>query len=275
MIPENERQIFKENFDNQNLAPKPFLQTHELSMSYRAKKAFHNISMPIHFGKITAIVGPSGCGKSSFLMCLNRLAEMIPDTQISGHIELDQNNLMKNGACTVALRKKIGMIFQKPSPFPFSIRKNIILPLMEHGQKNRRILNEKLEFVLKKVGLWDEVKSRLETSALQLSGGQQQRLCIARALALEPEILLMDEPCSALDPLSSAVVEDLMKDLSKDYTVVVVTHNLAQAKRIADYVAFFWVQEGAGSLIEFGPTKEIFENPKNPLTLSYISGFRG
>ncbi len=257
------------------LSPETLLKTNSLSMSYNAKMAFQNISMPIYKRSITALVGPSGCGKTSFLMCLNRLIELVPHAQVSGHIEYENNKLMERQLCGVTLRKRIGMIFQKPHPFPLSIGKNISLPLIEHGLKDRKLLEEKVESVLKKVGLWDEVKDRLNSPAQQLSGGQQQRLCIARALSLEPEVLLMDEPCSALDPLSSGIVEDLISELRHEYTVVIVTHNLAQAKRISDYVGFFWLKDGVGGLVEFGQTKEVFENPKDPLTLSYINGVRG
>ncbi len=258
-----------------DLSSEVLLKTSGLSISYNAKMAFQNINMPIYKRSITALVGPSGCGKTSFLMCLNRLIELVPHAQVSGHVEYENNKLMERQLCSVTLRKRIGMIFQKPHPFPFSIKKNISLPLIENGLKDRKLLEEKIESVLKKVGLWDEVKDRLNSPAQQLSGGQQQRLCIARALSLEPEVLLMDEPCSSLDPISSRIVEDLISDLRKEYTVVIVTHNLAQAKRISDYVGFFWVKEGVGGLIEFGRTHEVFENPKDPLTLSYISGVRG
>lgn len=175
----------------------------------------------------------------------------------------------------IQLRRRIGMIFQKPNPFPLSIRKNIEFPLREHGRHDRIQVAQTIETVLRDVGLWDEVKDRLDSPALALSGGQQQRLCIARALALSPEVLLMDEPCSALDPLSSGVVEDLIVSLRGRYTILIVTHNLAQARRIADYAALFWVQNGTGRLIETGTAKQIFEEPRDPLTAAYVSGMRG
>lgn len=253
----------------------PVMRAYDLSLKYGSKAAFENVNLPIHRGKITALVGPSGCGKTSFLMCLNRLVEMIPSAEVSGRVTLDQTELLDKNFCGVRLRKRVGMIFQKPSPFPLSIRRNIHLPLIEHGTKNRQALEQKTEAVLRQVALWDEVKDRMDKSALALSGGQQQRLCMARALALEPEIILMDEPCSALDPISGGIVEDLIRELKRQYTVVIVTHNLAQAKRIADYVAFFWVRDGAGTLVEFGPTKEIFEQPQDPRTHMYVSGIRG
>ena len=251
------------------------LRTRMLSMKYGDKFAFRDVNMTIHRGAITALVGPSGCGKTSFLMCLNRLVQIIPGAQVSGHIEMGQEMINGPAVCEIALRKRIGMIFQKPNPFPLSIRKNISLPLREHGVTNRQILEEKIEKVLRQVGLWEEVKDRLDSSAMKLSGGQQQRLCIARALVLEPEVVLFDEPCSALDPISSGVVEDLICSLRGRYTVVIVTHNLAQAQRIADYLAFFWMQGGSGSLVEFGPAQEMFLFPKVPLTQSYLKGWRG
>ena len=255
--------------------PESFILAENLSLFYRDKPAFENVNVSISKGCITALVGPSGCGKTSFLTCLNRLHEMIPHTRVTGSLHVDQKNLMHENLNTLALRRQVGMIFQKPNPFPLSIRKNLTLPLDEHGMKHSPEKNNIVEKVLTEVGLWNEVKDRLDTSALALSGGQQQRLCIARALTLRPEILLMDEPCSALDPISSGVVEDLIASLRGKYTVVVVTHNLAQARRIADFVGFFWVQQGSGRLIEFGPSQQIFEKPQNPLTAAYIGGIRG
>ncbi len=251
------------------------LRTESLSIKYHQKHAFRDVTMPIHKGCITALIGPSGCGKTSFLMCLNRLVEMVPYAEVTGNVHLGDKNLFTSKMCGLDLRRRVGMIFQKPNPFPLSIRKNILLPLRETGIKDKALQEETLEVVLTQVGLWAEVKDRLNTSALVLSGGQQQRLCIARALALRPEVLLMDEPCSALDPISSGVVEDLITSLRQKYTVVIVTHNLAQARRIADYTGFFWMKNGAGSLIEFGLTKMIFDEPQDPLTYSYIQGLRG
>ncbi len=255
--------------------PESFILAENLSLFYRDKAAFENVNVSISKGCITALVGPSGCGKTSFLTCLNRMHEMIPQTRVTGSLHVDQKNLMHESLNTLALRRQVGMIFQKPNPFPLSIRKNLTLPLDEHGMKHSPEKNSIVEKVLTEVGLWNEVKDRLDTSALALSGGQQQRLCIARALTLRPEILLMDEPCSALDPISSGVVEDLIASLRGKYTVVVVTHNLAQARRLADFVGFFWVQQGSGRLIEFGPSQQIFEKPQNPLTAAYIGGIRG
>jgi phosphate transport system ATP-binding protein len=255
--------------------PDSYIQTRDLSLYYRAKCAFENVSVRINPGRITALVGPSGCGKTSFLMCLNRMTDMIGTARVSGRVQLGTLDVLDPQLSVIALRRRVGMIFQKPNPFPLSIRRNIELPLREHGVRDRDELARITETVLCDVGLWNEVKDRLNASAFALSGGQQQRLCIARALALEPEVLLMDEPCSALDPLSSGVVEDRILSLRGRYTVLIVTHNLAQARRIADYVAVFWTQDNTGSLIEYGAAKQIFDAPQESLTASYVSGMRG
>ncbi|MGB0909296.1 MAG: phosphate ABC transporter ATP-binding protein [Nitrospirales bacterium] len=255
--------------------PIPFIQTTNLSLSYKEQSAFENISLTVHRGCLTAVVGPSGSGKTSFLMCLNRLVDLVPECQISGHIQLENLDLLSPTIDLLQLRRRVGMIFQKPNPFPMSIHKNLAFPLKEHGETNHTIIQERIQKSLMDVGLWNEVKDRLEVSALSLSGGQQQRLCIARALVLSPDVLLMDEPCSALDPISSGIVEDLIFSLRGQYTVVIVTHNLAQARRIADYVGIFWNQRHTGELIEFGPTQQIFENPQHELTTAYINGVRG
>ena len=264
--------------------PHPFIQTKNLSLRYGNKPAFEAVTLSIYRGCITALVGPSGCGKSSFIACLNRLTDLLPNCQLSGQIEVDGVDILTPGQnsnyfakmrSTATLRRRIGTIFQKPNPFPLSIWKNLALPLREHGIRDRDQIDSIVETSLRDVGLWQEVKDRLKASALSLSGGQQQRLCIARALALKPEALLMDEPCSALDPIASGVVEDLIASLRGRYTVLVVTHNLAQARRIADYTALFWLQEGAGRLIEYGPVQQIFEAPQEALTAAYVSGIRG
>jgi len=220
-------------------------------------------------------VGPSGCGKTSFLTSLNRLTDLIPGCRVAGRIRLDGLDVLAPHTDVIRLRRRVGMIFQKPNPFPLSIWKNLEFPLREHGLRDRKQIATNIQTVLRDVGLWGEVKDRLHSPALALSGGQQQRLCIARALVLSPDVLLMDEPCSALDPLSSGVVEDLIVGLRGRYTVLIVTHNLAQARRIADYAALFWVQNGAGQLIEAGKTKQIFEEPRESLTQAYVSGMRG
>jgi len=255
--------------------PKTLIQVEQLSLRYGSKVALKNISLNIYKGCITALIGPSGCGKTSFLSTLNRLTDMIPDCHVSGHIYFNQQDIRATDLDIPYLRRDIGMIFQKPVPFPLSIRRNIELPLREHGIHQQAKLNHRIEQVLNDVGLWHEVKERLDTPAQALSGGQQQRLCIARALALRPKVLLMDEPCSALDPISSGIVEDLIQRLSGDYTIVIVTHNLAQARRIANYAGFFWVSERAGCLIEFGQCQQIFNSPQHELTAAYIQGERG
>lgn len=255
--------------------PEPLIRLNNLSLHYGAKPALEGVSLDIYKGCITALIGPSGCGKTSFLSVLNRLTDMIPGCRVSGTVHFDTMDLRHPTLDLQRLRREIGMIFQKPVPFPLSIRRNIELPLRDHGMSRQAELNEVMQQVLLDVGLWDEVKDRLESSAQALSGGQQQRLCIARALALKPKVLLMDEPCSALDPISSGVVEDLIQRLRGKYTVVIVTHNLAQARRIANYAGFFWVRERTGCLIEFGQTKQIFEAPAHELTAAYVNGSRG
>ena len=225
----------------------PFLWTERLTLRYGDKTALEDVSLSVVRGRITALIGPSGCGKTSFLNCLNRLTDLIPGCRVTGRVRIGGLDVFDPKTDVLTLRRRVGMIFQKPNPFPFSIRRNLEFPLREHGVRDRRRLEEKIETALRDVGLWDEVKDRLDRPALALSGGQQQRLCLARALVLGPEALLLDEPCSALDPISSGVVEDLIARLRDQFTLLVVTHNLAQARRIADYAALFWVQDGAGS----------------------------
>jgi phosphate transport system ATP-binding protein len=251
------------------------IETKELSLRYASNFAFEGVTLPIAAGRITALVGPSGCGKTSFLNCLNRLTDLIPSCSVSGQILMGELDVLDPGIDIIALRRRVGMIFQKPNPFPLSIRKNLEFPLREHGVRNREQLSEIIQTSLEDVGLWQDVKDRLGDRAMSLSGGQQQRLCIARALVLRPDVLLMDEPCSALDPISGGVVEDLISSLRGRYTILIVTHNLAQARRIADYIALFWVRNSAGRLIEFGPTRNMFENPREPLTAAYVNGARG
>jgi phosphate transport system ATP-binding protein len=251
------------------------LQVERLTLRYSAKTAFEDVTLTVPAGSITALVGPSGCGKTSLLTSFNRLTDLIPGARLTGSIRLGDQEILQGAVDSIGLRRRVGMIFQKPVPFPLSIRRNLEFPLREHGLRERQALEDKIQRSLRDVGLWDEVKDRLSAPALSLSGGQQQRLAIARALALEPEVLLLDEPCSALDPLSSGVVEDLMLSLRPRYTLVVVTHNLAQARRIADHVAVFWVREGAGRLIEHGPAGQVFGAPRDPLTAAYLNGSRG
>ncbi len=253
----------------------PLLQIEDLTVRYGDRVAVEGASLPVGRGRITAIIGPSGCGKTSFLNCLNRLTDLIPGCRVSGRVRLGDLDVLDQGTDVLTLRRRVGMIFQKPNPFPFSVRRNLEFPLREHGVRDRQLLRERVERALRDVGLWDEVKDRLDGPALALSGGQQQRLCLARALALGPEVLLLDEPCSALDPLSSGVVEDLIVRLRGPLTILVVTHNLAQARRIADDAALFWVQNGTGRLIEHGQARQLFESPRNPVAAEYLAGIRG
>lgn len=251
------------------------LECEQLTVHYGKKCALRGVDFSVRPGAITALVGPSGCGKSTFLQTLNRLTDLIPGCRVEGSVRLDGSEIYDPAYDLLGLRRRVGMIFQKPNPFPLSIRRNLTLPLREHGVRDGAEIDRILEQSLRDVGLWDEVKDRLEASAMGLSGGQQQRLCIARALALSPEVILLDEPCSALDPLSSAVVEDLIASLRGRYTVLVVTHNLPQARRIAEVTALFWVEGEAGRLIEAGETAQMFEQPQHRLTREYITGVRG
>ncbi|MCB1937222.1 MAG: phosphate ABC transporter ATP-binding protein [Nitrosomonas sp.] len=255
--------------------PQPIIQVKNLSLRYGDKIALDNVTLDVFKGCITALIGPSGCGKTSFLSAINRLTDLIPGCSINGRILINGQDIHAANNNVQALRRNIGMVFQKPTPFPLSVRRNLSLPLNEHGVIKKSEVAAIIEQVLQDVGLWGEVCDRLDTPALSLSGGQQQRLCIARALALNPEILLMDEPCSALDPIASGVVEDLINRLQGRYTIVIVTHNLAQARRIANYAAFFWVRERTGQLIEFGRCQHIFESPNHELTAAFVNGHRG
>ena len=255
--------------------PQTVIQVRNLSLQYGNRTALEKVTLDIYRGCITALIGPSGCGKTSFLSAINRLTDLIPTCKVDGSIRIDGKDIYEPSCNVQTLRRQIGMVFQKPTPFPLSIRRNIALPLREHGITQRAQVEAITGQVLRDVGLWGEVCDRLDTAALSLSGGQQQRLCIARALALNPQILLMDEPCSALDPIASGVVEDLISRLCGRYTIVIVTHNLAQARRIANYAAFFWVRERAGQLVEFGHCQHIFETPTHELTAAYVNGTRG
>jgi phosphate transport system ATP-binding protein len=257
---------------NVSLASPPSIRTEQLSLSHGNKLILKEVCLSIKPGSVTALVGPSGCGKTSFLSCLNRLTEMTPKSIVKGSIRLGGVDTKKINV--IALRRRVGMLFQKPIPFPFSIYKNIEFPLREHGVKDREKSRSIIEEVLQNVGLWDEVKNRLHHSALSLSGGQQQRLCLARAIALNPDVLLMDEPCSALDPISCDVIEELISNLRGKYTILIVTHNLAQARRVADEAALLWNIDGVGHLIESGSVDQMFEAPYNQLTKAYISGKR-
>jgi len=253
----------------------PAIRLDDVGVRYGDVVALHDVSLDIPAGMITAIVGPSGCGKSSLLASINRMTDLTPGAVVDGQVTVAGRHVHHNGVDLIGLRRRVGMIFQRPNPFPMSIRRNLTLALREHGVRDRATRDAITQRVLRDVGLWDEVADRLDASALKLSGGQQQRLCIARALALEPDVLLMDEPCSALDPIASATVERLIASLRDRYTVVIVTHNLAQARRLADHVAVMWVQDGAGRLIEHGETRRVFDSPRHELTASYVRGLRG
>ncbi len=235
---------------------------------YNQFKALHNISMEIEANKITAFIGPSGCGKSTLLKCLNRMNDLIEGCRITGSLRLDGMDIYSSSTDVNALRKRVGMVFQKPNPFPMSVYDNIAYGPRTHGIKARHKLDEIVESSLKGAAIWDEVKDRLRKSALGLSGGQQQRLCIARALSVSPEVLLMDEPTSALDPISTGKIEDLALELKKKYTVVIVTHNMQQATRISDRTGFFLL----GELVEYGGTEQVFSLPKDKRTEDYITG---
>lgn len=244
------------------------IATDSLDLYYGTNHALKNISMELYTNKITAFIGPSGCGKSTFLKTLNRMNDLVPNVKIEGEVLLDNENIYDQRVDTTLLRKKVGMVFQQPNPFPMSIYDNVAYGPRIHGIHNKSELDDIVEKSLKGAALWDEVSDRLKKSALGLSGGQQQRLCIARALAVEPEVLLMDEPTSALDPISTLKIEDLMDELKSKYTVAIVTHNMQQATRIADYTAFFLV----GEVVEYAPTTELFSSPKDSRTEDYITG---
>jgi phosphate transport system ATP-binding protein len=255
--------------------PEPHIQLRNVSVAYAERPVLSDVSLDFYRGCITALIGPSGCGKTSLLTTINRMTDLVPSARVSGEILLNGQNITSKETTVRSLRQQVGMIFQKPNPFPLSIRRNLELVLKENGVRHKAELAHELEYALKQVGLWEEVAYRLDAPALSLSGGQQQRLCIARALVLKPQVLLMDEPCSALDPLASAVVEELIVSLRGHYTVVIVTHNLAQARRIANYAAFFWLRERVGKLVEFGQSQKVFERPNDELTAAYIAGTRG
>jgi len=235
---------------------------------YGEKQVLFDIGMDIGENRVTALIGPSGCGKSTLLRCLNRMNDLIEGANLRGEVKVKGRDIYGTGVDVIEVRRRIGMVFQKSNPFPKSIYDNVVYGLRIAGQRDRRKLDEACETSLQRAALWDEVKDRLEESALSLSGGQQQRLCIARAIAVEPEILLMDEPSSALDPLAAVKIEELIYSLKDRYTIVIVTHNLQQAARVSDKTAFFWL----GRLVEYGSTPQMFTNPKEKLTEDYITG---
>lgn len=240
----------------------------DLHVYYGANHALRNIHINIPDRQVTALIGPSGCGKSTFLRCLNRMNDLIPHARVTGEIRLDGDSVLDARVDPVELRKRVGMVFQRPNPFPMSIFDNIAYGPRRHGINGRIELEQIVEEALQKAALWEEVKDKLRQSAFDLSGGQQQRLCIARALSVQPDVLLMDEPCSALDPITTFKIEELMLELREQYTIIIVTHNMYQASRVADYTGYFLT----GELIEFGPTIEIFERPIDQRTDDYVRG---
>ena len=249
-------------------AEQAVLEIDTFSLWYGQKQALHGITMPIPDRKVTALVGPSGCGKSTLLRSVNRLNDLVQSVRITGDMRLNGDSIYDRRTDVIELRKRMGMVFQKPNPFPMSIYENVVYALRIDGERNRGVLDEVCERSLRGAALWDEVKDRLADSALGLSGGQQQRLCIARAIAAEPEVLLLDEPCSALDPIATGKVEDLIQELRGTYSVLMVTHNMQQASRTSDYTAFMYL----GRLIEYGPTTEIFTKPILRETEAYVTG---
>jgi phosphate transport system ATP-binding protein len=244
------------------------IQAKNLDFYYGPVRALKNVTIDCHDRKVTAIIGPSGCGKSTFIRTLNRMNDVITGARVEGKILLDGSDIHAPDVDVVELRRRVGMVFQKPNPFPKSIFDNIAYGLRINGLRDKRTLEETVERSLRGAALWDEVKDRLDANAFALSGGQQQRLCIARALAVEPEVILFDEPCSAIDPIATAKVEDLIEKLKTRYTVVIVTHNMQQAARVSDYTAFMML----GEMVEFDVTEKIFTNPANKLTEDYITG---
>ena len=246
----------------------PVLEIDRFNLWYGSKQVIHNISMPIIRKQVTALIGPSGCGKSTLLRSVNRMNDLIQNIRITGDMRLNGDSIYDPRMDVINLRKRMGMVFQKPNPFPMSIYENVVYSLRIDGEKNRSVLDEVCEISLRGAALWDEVKDCLNDSALKLSGGQQQRLCIARAVAAEPEVLLLDEPCSALDPIATGKIEDLIQELRGQYSILMVTHNMQQASRASDYTAFIYL----GRLIEYGPTSDIFTNPVLQETESYVTG---
>lgn len=244
------------------------LDVDNVSLWYGDKQALFDISMTIPDGHVTALIGPSGCGKSTLLRCVNRMNDLIDSVRLGGDMRLNGDSIFSPNVDVIALRKRMGMVFQKPNPFPMSIFENVVYPLRIDGERDKNVLEEVCERALRGAALWGEVKDRLHESGLGLSGGQQQRLCIARAIASDPEVLLLDEPCSALDPIATGKIEDLIDELRGDYSILIVTHNMQQASRVSDFTAFMYL----GHLIEYGPTVSLFTNPKLKETEDYVMG---
>jgi len=249
------------------------LRAENVHLFYGKFQALRNVSLEIPERSITAIIGPSGCGKSSLLRIFNRMNDLIAGARVQGEVQLDGESIYGGAVDVVQLRKRVGMVFQRPNPFPMSIRENIAFGPKQHGKAGRGEIDRIVQTSLRRAALWDEVKDKLAQSALALSGGQQQRLCIARVLAVEPEVILMDEPCSALDPVATLKIEDLMRTLAGNYTIVIVTHNMQQAARVSDNTAFMMMApDGAGELVEYSTTAQIFTNPRDKRTEDYITG---
>ena len=246
----------------------PVLDTRDFCLHYGAKQALFDVNMAMARGKVTALIGPSGCGKSTLLRSVNRINDLLSTVRITGDMRLGGESIYAPGVDVIELRKRMGMVFQKPNPFPMSIYENVVYPLRIDGERDRGVLDEVCERSLRGAALWEEAKDRLQDNALSLSGGQQQRLCIARAIAAEPEMLLMDEPCSALDPIATTKIENLIEQLKGEYSILIVTHNMQQAARTSDYTAFMYL----GRLLEYGPTEAIFQRPHLPETLDYVTG---
>ena len=243
------------------------IEAKNVDVFYADKQALFDVNLKIEEKQVTSLIGPSGCGKSTFLRCINRMNDLIPICKITGQLEIDGQDVYDPAVNVVALRAQVGMVFQKPNPFPKSIRENVAYGLRIHGMTSSKTeLNDRVEWSLKAAGLWDEVENRLDEPGLGLSGGQQQRLCIARAIAVKPRVILMDEPCSALDPIATAIIEDLINEISQEFSIVIVTHSMAQAARVSNKTAFFHL----GKLIEVGATKQIFTTPSNEKTQNYI-----
>ena len=251
----------------------PKLLVKQVSVYYGAFRAVADVTLPVHERTITAIIGPSGCGKSTLLRSINRMNDLVPKSHIEGQVILDGDDLYAPNQDVVEVRRRVGMVFQRPNPFPKSIYENIAFGIRLQGRIGKRELDEIVEGSLRRAALWDDVKDKLQQSGTALSGGQQQRLCIARAIAVEPEIILMDEPCAALDPIATLKIEELMQDLKHEYTIVIVTHNMQQASRASDVTAMMMMRpDRAGELVEFGPTRDIFTQPKDQRTHDYVTG---
>ncbi len=246
----------------------PVLEVRAFNLWYGPSQAIHSVNMPVSRGRVTAIIGPSGCGKSTLLRSVNRLNDLIDGVRVEGDILLNSESIYAPSVDVIELRKHVGMVFQKPNPFPMSIFENVVYPLRIDGERRRAVLEESCERSLRAAAIWDEVKDRLKQSALGLSGGQQQRLCIARAIVADPEVLLLDEPCSALDPVATIRIEELIHEISSRYTVLIVTHNMQQAARVSHYTAFMYL----GRLVEYGPTATLFQNPTLRETEEYVTG---